>query len=254
MSYIIAITNQKGGVGKSTTAHALGAGLTLKGYSVLFVDLDPQGNLTYTMQANAAEATAYELLTNRAAVADVIQHTAQGDIIPAGEALSGADMALTATGKEYRLRDALASIRGGYDFIVIDTPPALGTLTVNALTAAGSLIIPAQADIFSLQGIGQLNATIQAVQTYCNPSLKLDGVLLTRHSGRAVLTRDMADLIKDTAEQLGTAVYSTVIREGIAIKEAQANRQSIYAYAPKSKAAADYTAFVNEYLERSGRA
>ena len=110
----------------------------------------------------------------------------------------------------------------------------------------------AQADIFSLQGIGQLTATIQAVQTYCNRSLKLDGVLLTRHSGRAVLTRDMADLIKDTAEQLGTAVYSTVIREGIAVKEAQANRQSIFDYAPKSKAAADYMAFVNEYLERSG--
>lgn len=254
MSHIIAITNQKGGVGKSTTAHALGAGLAIKGYSVLFVDLDPQGNLTYTMQANTAEATAYELLTKRAAVADVIQHTAHGDIIPAGAALSGADMELTATGKEYRLREALAPLRGGYDFIVIDTPPALGTLTVNALTAADRLIIPAQADIFSLQGIGQLTATIQAVQTYCNRSLKLDGVLLTRHSGRAVLTRDMADLIKDTAEQLGTAVYSTVIREGIAIKEAQANRQSIYAYAPKSKAAADYMAFVNEYLERSGTA
>ena len=252
MSHIIAITNQKGGVGKSTTAHALGAGLALKGYRVLFVDLDPQGNLTYTMQANTAEATAYDLLTKRAAVADVIQATEQGDIIPAGAALSGADMELTATGKEYRLREALAPLRGGYDFIVIDTPPALGTLTVNALTAADRLIIPAQADIFSLQGIGQLTATIQAVQTYCNRALQLDGILLTRHSGRAVLTRDMADLIKDTAEQLGTSVYSTVIREGIAIKEAQANRESIFFYAPKSKAAADYLAFVNEYLERSG--
>lgn len=252
MSHIIAITNQKGGVGKSTTAHALGAGLSLKGYSVLFADLDPQGNLTYSMQANTAELTAYELLTKRAAVADVIQHTPQGDIIPASAALSGADMELTATGKEYRLREAIDPLRGRYDFIVIDTPPALGTLTVNALTAADSLIIPAQADIFSLQGIGQLTATIQAVQTYCNRSLKLDGVLLTRHSGRAVLSRDMADLIKDTAEQLGTAVYRTVIREGIAIKEAQANRQSIFTYAPKSKAAADYMTFIDEYLERSG--
>lgn len=254
MSHIIAITNQKGGVGKSTTAHALGAGLALKGYSVLFVDLDPQGNMSFSLQADTAGATSYELLTNRAGAAEIIQHTEQGHVIPAGPALSAADVEINSTGKEYRLREALAPIRGEYDCIVIDTPPALGTLTVNALTAADSLIIPAQADIFSLQGIGQLSATIQAVKTYCNPDLKLEGILLTRHSGRTVLSRDMADLIGDTAEQLGTSVFRTIIREGVAIKEAQAHRQSIFAYAPKSKPAADYMAFVDEYIERRGNA
>lgn len=249
---IVTVTNQKGGVGKSTTAHALGAGLAAKGYRVISVDLDPQGNLSYSMQADTAGKSAYDILTKKAGAADTIQRTACGHIIPAGAALSAADMELTSTGKEYRLREALQLIRSEYDFVVIDTPPALGTLTVNALTAADSLIIPAQAEVFSLQGIGQLSSTIQAVKTYCNPALKLDGILLTRHSSRAVLSRDMADLIGETAEQLGTAVYKTIIREGIAIKEAQANRQSIFSYAPKSNVAADYMAFVDEFLERSG--
>lgn len=252
MSHIIAVTNQKGGVGKSTTAQALGAGLSIKGYSVLCVDLDPQGNLSYSMQAAAGGPSSYELLTKRAGAGETIQQTEQGHIIAASAALSAADMEINTTGKEYRLREALAPVRSQYDFIVIDTPPALGTITINALTAADSLIIPAQAEIFSLQGIGQLASTIQAVKTYCNPSLKIDGVLLTRHSSRAVLSRDMADLIRDTAEQLGTAVYKTIIREGVAIKEAQASRQSIFAYAPKSNAAADYMAFVEEYLKGSG--
>lgn len=253
MSRTIAVTNQKGGVGKSTTAHALGAGLSIKGYSVLFVDLDPQGNLSYAMQADTGGLSSYDLLTKRATVADAIQHTEQGRIIPAGAALSAADMELTATGKEYRLLEALEPCKSDFDFIIIDTPPALGTLTINALTAADSLIIPAQAEIFSLQGIGQLSATIKAVKTYCNRGLQLDGILLTRHNGRSVLSRDMAEMIKDTAEKLGTTAYKTVIREGIAIKEAQANRRSIFEYAPKSNAALDYMAFVNEYQERSGR-
>lgn len=253
MSRIIAITNQKGGVGKSTTAQAMGAGLAIKGYSVLFVDLDPQGNLSYAMQADLSGLSSRDLLLKQATAAEAIQHTEQGYIIPAAAALSAADMELNTTGKEYRLREALAQCAADFDYIIIDTPPALGILTVNALTAADSLIIPAQAEIFSLQGIGQLSATITAVKTYCNNRLRLDGILLTRHNGRPILSRDMADLIKDTAGKLGTFAYDTVIREGIAVKEAQANQQSIFAYAPKSKAVADYMAFVSEYLERGGR-
>lgn len=252
MSCTIAITNQKGGVGKSTTAHALGAGLARKGYKILFVDLDPQGNLSYIVQAAPAKPSARDLLLKRAGASDAIQTAAGGDIIPSSPDLSAADIELNSTGKEYRLREALQPVLGAYDFIVIDTPPALGTLTVNALTAADRLIIPAQADIFSLQGIGQLSGTVQAVQTYCNPALEIDGILLTRHSGRAVLSRDMADMIADTAAELGTRVYQSIIREGIAIKEAQANRESIFTYSPRSNAAADYKAFINEFLRGAG--
>ena len=253
MSRIIAITNQKGGVGKTTTAHALGTGLVRKGHRVLFVDLDPQCNLSFAL-ASKPGASSYELLTHTVPAAEIIQQTDQGyHVIPSSSALAAADMQITSTGKEYRLREALWPVDSLYDFILIDTPPALGTLTVNALTAAHSLIIPAQAEIFSLQGIGELSGTIHAVKTYCNPGLKLEGVLLTRHSVRAILSRDMADLIRDTAQQLGTVVFDTIIREGIAVKEAQANQQSLFDYAPRSKPAADYIAFVDEYLERSHR-
>lgn len=253
MAHVIAITNQKGGVGKSTTAAALGAGLSLRGYKVLFVDLDPQGNLSYIMQADAERPSAYEILTGRAGTAAAIQTTAGGDIVSASSDLSGADMELNRTGKEYRLKEALQPVSDNYDYIVIDTPPALGILTINALTAADRLIIPAQAEIFSLQGIGQLSGTINAVKTYCNPALQIDGILLTRHSGRAVLSRDMAEMIADTAAQIGTSVYKAVIREGIAIKEAQANRESIFSYSPRSNAAADYTAFIDEFLKGAGK-
>lgn len=247
MKEIITIANQKGGVGKSTTAHALGSCLRSQGQRVLFVDLDPQGNLTYTMEADPAGPTAYELLTRQAEVADCIRQTEQGDLIPASAQLAAADMELNSTGKEYRLKEALAGVEEDYDTILIDTPPALGILTVNALTASNGLLIPAQADIYSLQGIGQLYSTVQAVRTYCNPGLSIRGILLTRHSARAVLTRDLTEMIGETAAQLGTRVYSTVIRENIAVKEAQARRADLLRYAPKSNAAKDYAAFAEEF-------
>ena len=250
---IITVANQKGGVGKSTTVHALGRGLSLQGRSVLFVDLDPQGNLSYSMQAARSNATAYELITGRATVADTIQHAPQGDLIPASPLLSGADIELHRVGKEYRLKEAIQPIRGAYDFILIDTPPALGILTINALAASNSVIVTAQADIFSLQGIGQLSATIDAVRTYCNHDLIIKGILLTRHSSRAVLSRDLTEMITDTAAQLNTTVYKTVIRECIALKEAQASRQDIFSYAPRSNAATDYAAFVKEATGEDGR-
>ena len=228
MSKVYTITNQKGGAGKTTTALAVAAGLSLKGYSVLSIDLDAQSNMTYT--------------------ADAIQKTESGGIIPASKALAGADAFITDTGKEYRLKEALEPIRGEYDYIIIDTPPALGILTINALTACDSVIIPAQADIYSLQGIEQLAETMKPVKKYTNPDLTIEGILLTRYSPRSVLSREVAELAQQIAGKLGTKLFRATIREAVAVKEAQISQQSLYSYAPKAKVTEDYSRFIAELL------
>lgn len=250
MAEIVAVLNQKGGVGKSTTAAALAGGLSNKGYKVLSVDLDPQGNLSYHMGSQKNEHTIMEVLLGSSIARETITNAGQGDIIVASSALAGADAVISETGKEYRLFEALEPVSASYDFIVLDTPPALGILSVNALTAANRVIIPAQADAFSLQGISQLAQTISAVRRYCNQSLVIDGILLTRYNSRSILSRDMTDLMRSVAEQLGTKIYRTVIRECVALREAQAVQQSIYGYSPKSNGAIDYMGVVDEFLER----
>ena len=245
---IYSIINQKGGVGKSTTALAIGSGLSLKGYSVLYVDLDAQGNLSYTMGASTQGYNAMGVLQRPDTARSEVQHTDQGDIIASSPALAGADAVITETGKEYRLKEALESLRGDYDYCIIDTPPALGILTVNALTACGGVIIPAQADIYSLQGISQLNNTLQTVKRYCNPDLTILGIVLTRYNGRAIIRREVAEMLEQTARGLNTKLYNSRIRECTALVEAQATKQNIYTYAPKSNAAADYKALVAEIL------
>lgn len=245
---VIAIVNRKGGVGKTATAQALGAGLRKKGYSVLYIDLDSQTNLTYGLGADAGGLSSMDVLTGEAAAAAAIQKTPQGDAIAGVEALAGADAAIDGTGKEYRLKEALDGLQ--YDYCIIDTPAALGTLTINALTAANKAIIPVQAEVFSLQGIGLLNETIEAVKKYCNHDLKISGILITRFNGRAILSRDMRENLESAAKQLNTTLYSTPIRECISVKEAQAQQQDIFSYAPRSNAAKDYAAFINEFTER----
>ena len=248
MSKALAIINQKGGVGKSTTALAIGAGLSLKGYSVLFVDLDAQGNLSYTLGADTKGYNAMGVLERPETAKEEIQHTPQGDIIASSPKLAGADKLLEETGKEYRLKEALDSLQGAYDYIIVDTPPALGILTINALTACTGAIIPAQADIYSLQGIAQLNSTIETVKKYCNPTLSIMGIVLTRFNGRSIIRREVAEMLERTAEQLHTKLYTSKIRECTALVEAQATKQNIYSYAPRSNATADYKALVDEIL------
>lgn len=245
---IYSIINQKGGVGKSTTALAIGAGLSLKGYSVLYVDLDAQGNLSYTMGASTQGYNAMGVLQRPDTARSEVQHLEQGDIIASSPALAGADAVITETGKEYRLKEALEGLSGDYDYCIIDTPPALGILTVNALTACGGVIIPAQADIYSLQGISQLNNTLQTVKRYCNPALSILGIVLTRYNGRAIIRREVAEMLEQTARGLNTKLYKSRIRECTALVEAQATKQNIYSYAPRSNAAADYKALVAEIL------
>ena len=258
MGKIIAIANQKGGVGKTTTAAALTDGLKQRGFTTLLVDLDAQGNLTYTAGANTDGLTSLDCIHGKASASQAIQKTAFGDFIASSPFLAVNDMYSTETGKDgnprikygahKKLKDALEPVRGNYDFIIIDCPPALGTLTTNALVAADSVIITAQADIYSLQGIGQLYKTIGEAQTQ-NKGLKIAGILLTRHSWRAILSRDLAELIAETAAMIKTKVYKAKIREGIAVKEAQASGQSVITYSPKSNQTKDYNDFIDEFLK-----
>lgn len=245
---VIAVVNRRGGVGKTATAHALGAGLRERGFKVLFVDLDSQSNLTFDLGAKAQALTTMEVLTGTASAEEAIQKTQGGDIIPASPSLAGADITIEGTGKEYRLKEALEDVKG-YDYIIIDTPPALSVLTINALTSADLAVIPAQAEIHSLQGISLLNEAIEAVKRYTNPKLKIAGILITRYAGRAILSKQMKESLQERAEELKTKVFNTPIRECIAIKEAQAMQRDIFTYAPKSNATEDYNAFIEELLE-----
>lgn len=245
----VSVVSRKGGVGKTATALALGAGLRRKGFSVLYVDLDSQCNLTAGLQASAGRrGGSLAVLEGTASAEDVICHTAQGDIVPATEDIALADTLIIGKGREYRLQRALASVEGDYDYVVIDTPAALNILTINALTASQSAIIPVQADIDSLQGIAQLGRAIQAVQRASNPELRIRGILLTRFSGRAILSRDMQENFMEAAKQIGTTVFKTPIRECVALREAKAQQCDIYTYASRSNAAKDYGAFLDEFL------
>ena len=248
----IAIAAQKGGTAKTTTANAIGIGLTrYHAARVLFIDTDAQGNLSRSMEADYSGTTgadALEVLTGRATVEESIQHTAHGDIVAASPALSGADTLpeMTKVGREYRLRKALEAVSGQYDYCIIDTPPALSIITVNALTAADRVIIPAQADDYSLEALERLRETIETVKAYCNPSLQVDGILLTRYNGRAILSREIAEMIAQAADQMQTRLYTTRIRECTAIKEAQALREDIFSYSPRSNGAKDYRELLEE--------
>lgn len=248
MGRIMAIINQKGGVGKSTSALSIGVGLKIKKKRVLFIDIDAQGNLSDTMRADG-KISSLDIMLGNSDIMDAIQQMPNGDIIPASPELSKADLVMTSTGREYRLKKALEPVKKDYDYIIIDTPPALGGLTVNALTAATEVLIPTQADFYSLGGITQLKETIETVREYCNPNLNVMGILVTRYSSRTVISRDLIDVIQNMAEQLGTKLYKTMIRDSVAIRESQAERKDIFSYAPKSNAALDYAALVKEILK-----
>lgn len=243
---IVAIINQKGGVGKSTTAHSIASGFALAGKKVLLVDLDAQGNLSYVCDINTKGNGALGVLLSPETAPDEIQHTRLLDIIPSSVALASADATITSTGKEYRLREALEPLKSKYDVCIIDTPPALGIVTINALTACDGVIIPAQADAYSLQGIVQLYHTLQAVVKYCNNTLKVYGIVLTRYNNRTVIRREVAETLDKTAQHIQTKLYKTKIRECTALVEAQAVKQDIYSYAPSSNATKDYRALLAE--------
>lgn len=246
----ISIINEKGGVCKTATALNIGELLGRKGYSTLFVDLDPQSNLTHALKAPQTEANIYTSLkapeTTERAIVNSIRYKCS--LIPATRELSMIDKEIPAEGREYRLKQALATLEDKFDYCIVDTPPALGTLTINALTASESLIIPTSADMFSLEGIGQLSSTIQTIRQLTNPSLYIRGILLTRYNKRSVFRASIAELLEELASKLNTRVYQTYIREGVALPEAIALRESLFDYAPRSNVAQDYKHLIEEII------
>ncbi|BAL84784.1 putative chromosome partitioning ATPase ParA (plasmid) [Selenomonas ruminantium subsp. lactilytica TAM6421] len=251
---IYAIANQKGGVGKTTTCHCLAAGLHAQGKKVLLIDLDPQSNLSVLCDAvtdavNKDAVTMLELLSDKATFPDVIQPMEDYDIAPASMYLASIDSVLTdPIGRPFKLAEKIteANLRKKYDYIFIDCPPALGTLTSLAIVAADSVIIPAQADILSLQGVSQLYSTIQSARGHANKSLRIAGIVLTRFNARTKISREIHEMFLTAAKQMNTAVFKTQIREGTAIKETQASGENIFKAASNSNVAQDYKALTKE--------
>lgn len=249
MCKVISISNQKGGVGKTTTAGSLAGGLKRHGYRVLAIDLDPQGNLTFSFGGdNETNATIYDVLKGESKALHAIQHLHIADLISSNILLSSIELEFTNTGREFLMREALSPILPLYDFIIIDTPPALGILTVNAFTASDYIIVPMLSDIFSLQGITQLYETVVRVCRYCNSNLKIAGILLTRYNARTVFAKEIHGTAELICESFGITLFERCIRSSVVIGEAQSLQKSVYEYAPYNAAVQDYVAFVKEFL------
>lgn len=241
----IVIWSRKGGVGKTATAHALGAALMKRKKRVLFIDCDGQSNLTLTMKADEEARTMYEVFTKEAKLAQAIQKTECGHICAANEMLQTLDNDLEPDIllKELERESSL------YDYCVIDTPAALGKITINCLIAADKVIIPVEADLYSIQGIPRILETLETIKKSFNTRAKISGFLVTRYSNRSNLSRQNLESLRSIAKSQGTKVFNTPIRECIAVKEAKQQQKDLFTYAPKSNAALDYDDFVNEFLK-----
>ncbi|HXM43354.1 MAG TPA: ParA family protein [Bryobacteraceae bacterium] len=251
MGKILAITNQKGGVGKTTTAINVAAALAANDLRVLVIDSDPQGNATTGMGASKDpdRPSLYHVLLGSAEIADAIVHTGfEGlDLVPGDKNLVGANLELVDTPRrEFRLHDKLAPARPQYDFILIDCPPALDLLTLNALIAADSVLVPIQCEFFALEGISELMDTIQRIRDSFEHPLEIEGILLTMFDDRTNLTRQVANDLRDFFRE---QVFETVIPRSIRLAEAPSHGQTILAYDVRSRGAESYIRLAKEILE-----
>lgn len=249
MSNIITLTNQKGGVGKTTTTSAIISGLTSHGKKVLGIDLDPQGNLGFSLGLDIEDCTTiYEVLKEQNSIEQSIYSTEFGDIIPSNILLSSAELEFSRSGREFLLKNAIMPVINNYDYIIIDTPPSLNILTVNAYVVSNSLIIPMVPEILSLLGVTQLQETIETVKKFYNADLRVLGILLTKYNKRINLTKEVEEMAEQISQQLGTHVFKTKIRSSVVVAEAPAHGESVLMYAPKSNPALDYSDLVEEIL------
>lgn len=252
MSKIIAIANRKGGVGKTTTAVNLCCALKMKGKRVLLLDCDPQGNSSSGMGVDKhSTPSAYELITKTADILDCIRKTPYGDVIPSNKELSGATVELVnKVRREYVLKDALQLVYNDYDYIFIDCPPSLELLTLNALVAADSVLIPMQCEYYALEGIADLMTTIKLCNKRLNPSLKIQGIVLTMYDSRTNLTQQVAFELK---EYFGGKVYETVIPRSVRLSEAPSHGKPGVAYDKIGKGSRAYMRLAEEFLKKERR-
>ncbi|MEG1517107.1 MAG: AAA family ATPase [Raoultibacter sp.] len=249
---ILAILNQKGGVGKSTTAVNLAAAIGSMGKQVLLVDLDPQGNASSGLgiEKSQVHACIYDVLLNDIPAEEaIIPDVCEGlDLIPATINLAGAEVELVSEmARENRFKDAIGCLRGKYDYIFVDCPPSLGLLTVNALVAADKLLIPIQCEFYALEGVTKLLDSMKRVKTRLNPSIDIFGVLLTMYDGRTTLSKQVAQEVRS---YFGRTVFETVIPRTVKLSEAPSYGQPITEYDPTGKGALSYTALANEVIGR----
>ncbi len=252
---IVAIANQKGGVGKSTTAINLGAGLSLQGEKVLIVDLDPQGNTSSGLGVDRSriEVSTYEVLINEVPIDDAIEATSVRDlyVVPATIELAGAEIELVSVfSREKRLAGALQPVLDVYDFVLVDCPPSLGLLTINGLAAADEVTIPIQCEYYALEGVSQLMRNIHLVQQGLNPQLEVEGIILTMYDGRTTLS---ADVVGQVREHFGETTYKTVIPRTVRLSEAPSYGEPIEAFDPMSRGAIAYRELAREFRRRHGR-
>ena len=252
MARIIYVANQKGGVGKTTTTVNLGASLAFVGKKILLVDSDAQGNATSGMGIRKPDVThdIYDVLVNEVPIQDAIYPTSREnlDIVPATLQLAGAEIELTSMmARESRLKMALNEVKDQYDFILIDCPPSLGHLTINAFTASDSILIPVQCEYYALEGLSQLLNTVRLVQKHFNPELEIEGVLLTMYDARTNLG---AEVVEEVRRYFQEKVYDTIIPRNIRLSEAPSHGMSIIDYDIRSKGAEVYQALAKEVLTR----
>ena len=252
MARIFAITNQKGGVGKTTTTVNLAAGLAMLGKRVLLIDLDPQGNATMGSGVDKREVThtVYHLLLNQAKLAEVVRYseTAGYAVLAANRDLAGAEIELVGEhGREFRLREALAEVGEHYDYVLIDCPPALNLLTVNALAAAHAVIIPMQCEYYALEGLTDLVNTVKKVKAGLNPAIEIEGLLRAMFDPRNTLAQQVSDQLKG---HFGDKVYDTVIPRNVRVAEAPSYGLSALAYDKASKGAQAYLQLAQEIIRR----